>query len=261
MKTAVVTGANRGIGLEVSKQLVSKGIRVIVTAREEAAAREAARSVVAGPGSAEPFALDVTRPGTIAALADHVRGEGGLDILVNNAGVALNGFDERVARTTLDVNFHGPRLVTAALLPLMRSGGRIVMVSSGLADRGGMSRPVAARFTDPSLTEADLVAHVEKFVRDVAAGAHRKEGWPTSAYAVSKAGLNALTVLLARRLAADRRRILVNAVCPGWVRTRMGGDGAPVSVEDGARGVVWAALLPEGAPTGGFFRDEAPASW
>ena len=261
MKVAVVTGANRGIGLEASKQLISKGIRVFVTARDEEAAREAARSIGAKTAAAEPFALDVTRPDTIAALASRVRSGGGLDILVNNAGVALDGFDERVARTTIDVNFHGPRLVTAALLPWMRSGGRVVMVSSGLADRGGMRRDVAARFTDPSLTEADLVAHAEKFVRDVAAGAHRKEGWPTSAYAVSKASLNALALVLSRQLASDERRILVNAVCPGWVRTRMGGDGAPRSVEDGARTVVWAALLPEGGPTGGFFRDEAPASW
>ena len=96
---------------------------------------------------------------------------------------------------------------------------------------------------------------------DVAAGRHRKEGWPSSAYGVSKAAINALALVLARDLEGDPRRILVNSVCPGWVRTRMGGAGAPLSVEDGARTIVWAAMLPEGGPTGGFFRDEAPASW
>lgn len=260
MKVAVVTGASRGIGLEASKQLVSKGFHVLVTARDEAASIEAARVVAKGKGSAEPFALDVTRPETIAAIAKHLQTKG-VDVLVNNAGVAMNGFDANVARTTIDVNFHGPRNLTAALLPLMRPEGRIVMVSSGLADRGGMSRAVAERFTDPSLKEADLALHVEKFVSDVKAGVHRREGWPTSAYGVSKSALNALALVLSRALQDDDRSILVNAVCPGWVRTRMGGDGAPVSVEDGARGVVWAALLPPGGPTGGFFRDEAPASW
>lgn len=261
MRVAVVTGANRGIGLEVSKQLVSRGIHVILTARDLGAARAAAETLARGGGSAEAFALDVTVPGALPPLAEHLRVKGGLDILVNNAGVALDGFNAGVARETIDVNFHGPRLVTAALLPLIRAGGRVVMVSSGLADRGGMGSAVAAKFTDPSLSLDDLVQHVERFVADVAAGRHRKEGWPSSAYGVSKAAINALALVLARDLEGDPRHILVNAVCPGWVRTRMGGAGAPLSVEDGARTLVWAALLPEGGPTGGFFRDEAPAGW
>lgn len=267
MRVAVVTGANRGIGLEVARQLASRGLHVIVTARDLEAARSAAEIVARGGRSAEPFALDVTKPSTFAALLDHLRtttpqrAELGLDVLVNNAGVALDGFNAEVARKTIDVNYHGPRLLTEALLPSLRAGGRVVMVSSGLADRGGMAPKIAQRFVDPSLTSADLSAHVEKFVRDVAAGQHRKEGWPTSAYGVSKAALNALTVVIARQLKDDPRRILVNAVCPGWVRTRMGGSGAPLSVEEGAATIVWAALLPEDGPTGGFYRDEAKASW
>ncbi len=261
MKVAVVTGANRGIGLEVSRQLAARGIHVILTARDVASARAASETLAKDGRSAEPLALDVTRPDTLPPLVEHLRARGGLDILVNNAGIALDGFNAEVARETIDVNFHGPRLVTAALLPLVREGGRVVMVSSGLADRSGMRRAVSARFTDPSLSQGDLVLHVEKFVSDVAAGRHREEGWPSSAYGVSKAGLNALALVLSRELAGDPRRILVNAVCPGWVRTRMGGSGAPTSVEEGARTIVWAALLPEGGPTGGFFRNEAPASW
>jgi len=252
---------------------------VIVAARDLEAARVVALSLTSAGHSAEPFALDVTRPETFGALRDHLAtralpaasaggrspdaaaAEPGLDILVNNAGVALDGFNADVARKTIDVNFHGPRLLTEALLPSFREGGRIVNVSSGLAHRGGMSKAVAQRFVDPSLTSAELVEHVEKFVHDVATGQHRKEGWPSSAYAVSKAALNALTLVLSRQFQGDPRRLKVNAVCPGWVRTRMGGDGAPLSVEEGSATIVWAALLPEDGPTGGFFRDEAEADW
>lgn len=245
-RTAVVTGANRGIGAEIARQLAEQGVHVLATSREPR----------------DGFVtLDVTRAEHAASLAQRLAGEGGLDILVNNAGTSLDGLDADVARRTLDVNLLGAMRVTDALLPGMRAGGRVVMVSSGMGDLSGVRGEVHARFADPALDRAGLLDLVESFVRDVAAGTHARRGWPSNAYSVSKIAMNALVRVLARELAGDPRGILVNAENPGWVRTRMGGSSAPRSVEDGARTAVWLALLPDGGPTGGFFRDERRIPW
>jgi carbonyl reductase 1 len=165
-----------------------------------------------------------------------------------------------VAKETLKVNFFGAVQVTDALLPRLRTGGRIVMVSSSLGNRASLRPPIAARFARP-LDRAETVALMHQFVTDVAEDRYQAQGWPQSAYAVSKIGLTMFTGALARELAKDPRAILVNAVCPGWVRTRMGGASAERSVDKGAETPVWLALLPAGGPTGGFFRDLAPADW
>ena len=251
---AVVTGSNRGIGLEIVRQLVAAGVRVLATSREPAKGHSAAEQL-----GAEYFTLDVTRDDSVEALARHLAG--GFDILVNNAGVSLPGFDAEVARKTLDVNFYGAMRTTDRLLPAMRRDGRIVMVSSGMGELSAVSPELRERFESPRLTRAELSELCESFVRDVAAGTHTQNGWPSSAYRVSKIALNAFTRLLARELAPDPRRILVNAVCPGWVRTDMGGLSAPRSPAKGAETPVWLALLPEGGPTGGFFRDQRPIAW
>jgi carbonyl reductase 1 len=261
-RIAVVSGANRGIGLEIARQLGRAGLFVVMGSRDAAPGDEA-RQQLAGEGLAvESRQLDVGRAESVRAFADHVRAaHGGVDVLVNNAGTSLQGFDERVARQTVDVNFYGAMRLADALLPMTRPGGRIVNVSSGMGEIGGVSPELGARFMKPDLGRAELEALVEKFVADVAAGRHSAEGWPTSAYKVSKIAMNALTRILARELAADPRGILVNVIDPGWVRTRMGGSGAPRSVEKGAETAVWAALLPAGGPTGGFFRDKTRAAW
>jgi len=262
-RTALVTGANRGLGLETARQLADHGFDVIVTARDAGAARAAAGALAAGAPSASvaalPVPLDVGDPAEIAAAAEHLRAAGtGLDVLVNNAGIAMDGFDAEVARRTIEVNFLGPLRVTEALLPIVRSGGTIVMVSSGMGELGGVDAGLRARFTDPALTRAALVDLGNEFVADVAAGRHRERGWPSSAYRVSKIALNALVRVWAPELAA--RRIIINAVCPGWVRTDMGGRGASRSVEKGAASIVWAATR-AGEPTGGFFRDGRRIDW
>jgi carbonyl reductase 1 len=245
-RVAVVTGANRGIGAEIASQLGKRGLRVVATSREPLAG----------------FAtVDVTRRDQIDALAARLSSEGGADVLVNNAGTSMEGFDADVARRTLDVNLFGAMNVTDAILPAMRRGGRIVMVSSGMGELSHVHGSVRAQIEEPSLTRASLIALMESFVSDVASGAHAQRGWSSNAYSVSKVGMNALVRVLARELADDPRRILVNAACPGWVRTRMGGRAASRSVEHGARTPVWLALLPEGGPTGGFFRDERPIPW
>jgi carbonyl reductase 1 len=253
-RIAVVTGGNRGIGREIARRLASAGLDVVATGRDPDQGRKAAAEV-----GARFLPLDVTDAASIGALAASVRG--GLDVLVNNSGISMQGFDADVAKGTLAVNFFGAMNVTDRLLPLMRDGARIVMVSSGMGELSSVSEELRERFLNPALSRSDLVSLVESFIREVAAGTHAKAGWPSSAYRVSKIGLNALTRILARELASDPRHILVNAVCPGWVRTAMGGAGAPRSVEKGGETPAWLALLPEGGPSGGFFRDQREIAW
>jgi len=240
---AVVTGANRGLGAEIARQLGGRGVRVVRTSRERLSGFEL---------------LDVTHPEQAAALATRL---GTVDILVNNAGVSLDGFDADVASRTLEVNFHGALQVTDALLPRMRAGGRIVMISSGMGSLSAVHGPLRQRLLDPGLTREELLKFASSFVMDVSSGTHAMHGWPSNAYSVSKILLNAAVRVLAAELADDPRRILVNAESPGWVRTRMGGRSAPSTVEEGARTAVWLALLPEGGPTGGFFADEKAMAW
>lgn len=254
-QTALVTGGNRGLGLEVSRQLIRAACRVILTARDRAGGEAAAEAIGAGYRP-----LDVTDADSMAALADGLREDGiTVDVLVNNAAVALDGFDAEVARRTIDANVYGPLHVTGALLPLIPDGGTIVMVSSGVGELSGMPPRLRAEFASPGLTRAALLDLVEAFVDSVARGRYREAGWPGSAYRVSKVALNALTRILAAELGP--RRIKVNAVCPGWVRTRMGGASAPRDITEGAKSILWAATLPADGPTGGFYRDGRKIQW
>ena len=230
-RVAVVTGANRGIGFEICRQLARKGARVVLTARDEAKGRAAAE-LLAGEGHDVLFhTLDVTENDSIDGFCAYVKDElRGVDILVNNAGVFLDqrklGLDVpmSVVRETLETNLLGAWRLAQVLVPVMRwtNYGRIVNVSSGL---GAMSEMAG--------------------------------GYP--AYRISKASLNALTRILADELRGTN--ILVNAMCPGWVQTDMGGPRATVPVDKGADTAVWLATLPDGGPTGGFFRDRRPIAW
>jgi NAD(P)-dependent dehydrogenase (short-subunit alcohol dehydrogenase family) len=224
-RLAVVTGANRGIGFEVAGQLTDRGLDVIVGARDDAQGRAAADRI-----GADSHQLDVADDRSVAAFAEWLgRRSGRLDVLVNNAAVHYDtgqravDADLRVVAEAIEVNLLGVWRTTRALLPLMAAGGRIVNVSSGAGSFGET------------------------------AGA---AGVP--AYSVTKAAVDMLTVKLAAEL--DDRRIKVNAVCPGWVATDMGGSGGR-PVRDGAAGVVWAATLPDDGPTGGFFRDGRRIPW
>ncbi|MFD8648419.1 SDR family NAD(P)-dependent oxidoreductase [Streptomyces mirabilis] len=220
---ALVTGANRGIGREVARQLAVAGHTVFLTARSAEAAAEAARA--AGP-DAHPLRLDVTSEADITAVA---RDLSALDVLVNNAAITYDTWqratdaDLDVVREAAETNLYGPWRLTHALLPLLRASAhpRVVNVSSEVASLASM-------------------------------------GGGTPAYTSTKAALNALTRMLAAELGPDR--VLVNAVCPGWVATDMGGPGGR-PVAEGAASVVWAATLPDDGPTGGFFRDGQPLPW
>jgi NAD(P)-dependent dehydrogenase (short-subunit alcohol dehydrogenase family) len=227
-RVALVSGGNRGIGLEIVRQLAERGIAVILGSRDEEGGREAAESL---PGNVVAHQLDVAVEESVARLASFVEDEfGRLDILVNNAGISNDegqrGVDADLyrVREALETNLLGAWRLCEVAIPLMRrhDHGRIVNISTGLAaleDMGG--------------------------------------GWP--GYRVSKTALNALTRILASELRGSD--ILVNSVCPGWVRTDMGGSGAPRPVEEGADTPVWAATLPKGGPTGGFFRNRRPIPW
>jgi len=259
----VVTGGNRGIGLEACRQLARRGLRVILTGRDLGQVQAAAARLEAeggGPARAEGWALDVGDAGSTAAFAARLQAEGTpVHALINNAGVSLHGFDVDRVAATLNVNYFGAVRVTEALVPLMPRGARVVMVSSGMGELSGFEPSLRARFLDPALDRPALNALVASFVDAVRRQQHEAQGWPSSAYRVSKAALNTYVRLLAPPLAA--RGIVVNAVCPGWVRTDMGGSGAPRPVEEGAAGVVWAAMLRPDGPTGGFFRDGRAIAW
>ena len=236
MPFAVVTGANRGLGRETARQLAAAGWSVAITARRLAAAEEAADALRADAPAGIlllPAALDVTDTGQAAALADLVRERfGGLDALVNNAGALFGGTGDGSALTAdpaaliaaFETNTVGPLNATRALAPLLLAsgGGNVVNVSSGM-------------------------------------GSVSEMGGGSAPYRLSKAALNALTRVLHAELSG--RGVRVNSVCPGWVRTDMGGAGASRSVEEGARGIVWAATLDASGPSGGFFRDGAPIAF
>jgi NAD(P)-dependent dehydrogenase (short-subunit alcohol dehydrogenase family) len=230
-RVALVTGANRGIGLEVCRQLAERNFVVLLTARDAAKATSASKKL-GQVGRVEPVALDVANASSIKKAAAEVASRHGyLDVLVNNAGINYDTWEtvekadiNGTVMETITTNLLGPWRVCQAFLPLLRKSrtGRIVNVSS----------------ESGSLTNM---------------------GAGPPAYQVTKAALNALTCTLAGELRGSR--ILVNAVCPGWVATDMGGAGAPRSVREGAAGIVWAATLPEDGPTGGFFRDGKPLPW
>jgi NAD(P)-dependent dehydrogenase (short-subunit alcohol dehydrogenase family) len=226
---ALVTGANRGIGLEVCRQLAGRGFTAVLGSRNPRRGEEAAGRLADEGLDVRPRALDVEDDGSVRAAAGWVAEElGRCDALVNNAAIDYDT-DQRAGsadlgrvRRAVETNLLGAWRTTIALLPLLRRAEhpRVVNVSSEDGSLAGMG-----------------------------AGA--------PGYRVTKAALNALTRTLAAELRSDR--VLVNAICPGWTATDMGGAGRPVA--EGAASVVWGVLLPDDGPTGGFFRDGRPLPW
>ena len=253
---AVVTGGNRGIGLETCRQLGRRGFQVILCSRNPSSG-EAAAAMLAEQGvTVQARQLDVADAGSIAGFAAGITSP--VHALINNAGASFPGFDAEVARKTLAANYFGAAAVTEALRPRLARGARVVMVSSGMGELSAYPEALRERFL-AARDRADVDGLVDEFVAAVRRGDHERAGWPSNAYRVSKAGLNALVRVLAPTF--KDAGVLVNAVCPGWVRTDMGGAAAPRSLEQGAAGIVWAATLPASGPSGGFFRDGRAIPW
>ncbi|KAL6903752.1 hypothetical protein ACP4OV_004565 [Aristida adscensionis] len=296
-RIALVTGGNKGVGLETCRQLAAKGLRVVLTARNEARGLEAVEGIRRSAGDAEVvfYQLDVTDPSSAARLAEFVKDQfGRLDILINNAGISgvyrdpvlvakvkdqVEGMDvnQRVewmrensketyeeAKECMRTNYYGPKLVTEALLPLLQlsSSGRIVNVSSGFGLlRNFNSEQLRKEFDNiDNLTEKRLEELLDLFLEDFKANLLEAHGWPTggsSAYKVAKAALNAYTRILARKYPTLR----INCLTPGYVKTDISMHMGVLTLEEGARNPVKVALLPDDGPTGAYFDLNGEASF
>ncbi|HET9635761.1 MAG TPA: SDR family oxidoreductase [Gemmatimonadaceae bacterium] len=230
-RIALVTGGNRGIGLELCRQLGQQQARVILGSRDLAKGVAAAAELKASGLPVEARQLDVANVQSIRECMNWIRREvGRLDILINNAGIMVEDDDAdpleelEIVRDTMQTNVYGPLLLSRLAIPIMKTRryGRIVNLSSGM-------------------------------------GALSEMGAGYVAYRMSKAGINVVTRVLAAE--TEGMGILVNSVDPGWVRTAMGGRGASRTVEKGAETPLWLATLPDDGPTGGFFRDRRVIAW
>lgn len=236
-RIALVTGANRGIGKEIARQLACKDMRVILACRDEFKGKQARDEIQADGTQMDVLQVDVSNRESVKTLVQKVRQNyGRLDVLVNNAGILLDRdkplmeLEESVLTQTLETNFYGALRMIQGFFPMMlkQGYGRIVNVSSGL----GAFEVLQGRGGFKSLS---------------------------SAYRMSKTMLNALTCLIATE--TEGLDVKVNAVCPGRVRTDMGGHDAPSSVEEGADTAVWLATLDQDGPNGQFFRNRQPIPW
>ncbi|CAH8353938.1 unnamed protein product [Eruca vesicaria subsp. sativa] len=272
---AVVTGSNRGIGLEIARQLATHGLTVVLTARNVDAGLEAVRSLRNQQEGlkVEFHQLDVTDDSSIKEFCCWTKQTfGGLDILVNNAGVNYNlGSDNSVefAETVVSVNYHGTKNMVKAMIPLMRPsphGARIVNVSSRLGRVYGRRNRLANvelrdQLSNPDfLTEELIDRTVSTFINQVKDGTWESGGWPQTFtdYSMSKLAVNAYTRMIAKELSSrqDGEKIYVNSFCPGWVKTAMTGFAGNMSPQDAADTGVWLSLvLSEEAVTGKFFAE------
>ncbi|XP_007125432.2 carbonyl reductase [NADPH] 3 [Physeter macrocephalus] len=272
-RVALVTGANKGIGFAIASDLCRQfSGDVVLTARDVERGRAAVQQLQAEGLSPRFHQLDIDDLQSIRALRDFLRKEyGGLNVLVNNAGIAFKiddptPFDVQ-AEMTLKTNFFATRNVCRELLPIVKPHGRVVNVSSlqGSKALENCSEDLQEKFRCKTLTEEDLVELMKKFVEDTKNEVHEREGWPNSAYGVSKLGVTVLSRILAQHLDEKRQadRILLNACCPGWVNTDMVGAHGSRTVEEGAETPVYLALLPPDAtePHGQLVRDKVVQNW
>lgn len=232
-KVALVTGANRGLGTEIARQLATLGMTVIAGARDEGKAKEAAERLRAENLDVQPLKLDVTNAEDVANAVGFISKQfGRLDILVNNAGVGEKNTNPTADefRNVLEANVVGPYALTEAFIPLLKASeaGRVVNQSSMLGSLTLMSKGQGGSFLTPG-------------------------------YTASKAALNMLTVVHAQLL--KDTKVKVNAAHPGWVKTDMGGPGAQLEVSEGAKTAVRLATLDDDGPTGGFFHSNRPMPW
>lgn len=229
-RIAAVTGGNKGIGFEICLQLAKNNVHVILTSRDEQKGKNALDELKSHGFDVSYYQLDVTDEKSVENFANYVEDKfGRLDILVNNAGVFLdqNGIENsniELIKKTMDTNFYGALFMTKFFLPLMKKNnyGRVINISSGMGQLADM-------------------------------------GGGSLAYRVSKTSLNALTLITSKEI--KEYNIQVNSICPGWVKTDMGGTSAPRTLEQGADSAVWLALMSDNGPNGKFFRDRKEIPW
>ena len=236
-RVALVTGGNRGLGFEICRKLAEQGMRVILTSRQVYLGEKRAEDLKAEGYDIEFYPLDVNDPDSITSIYEFVLSNyGRLDVLINNAGILIDReerprdnlpllmrTEQKILEQTFSTNVEGPYLLCEAFGPIMRKQryGRIVNVSSNMGQLHDM-----------------------------------QSGFP--AYRISKTALNAVTRIFADEL---KPFVIVNSVCPGWVKTDMGGSNAPRSIEEGVDSIIWAATLPQGSPSGKFYRDREVIPW
>lgn len=273
VQVAVVTGSNKGIGLAIVRALCRQFPGDVYLTCRDPGRGQAAVAQLQQEGLRPLFhQLDIDDLQSIRALRDFLKDKyGGLNVLVNNAGIAFKVHDTTPfavqAEVTLKTNFFGTRNVCTELLPLVKPYGRVVNVSSMVSSSAlrGCSQELQQKFRSDTITEEELVQLMAKFVEDTKRGVHEKEGWPNTAYGVSKIGVTVLSRIQARLLNEQRKgdHILLNACCPGWVRTDMAGPKATKSPDEGAETPVYLALLPSSAdaPHGKFVSDKTVKPW
>ncbi|KAK6436553.1 hypothetical protein LTR95_007258 [Oleoguttula sp. CCFEE 5521] len=284
-KVAVVTGANKGIGLAIvlnlaldyPKSALNNGpLTIYLTARSAERGAEAVKTltsestlkqsgVLEDGKTAITFAtLDISQTKSIQSFRDFLKSEqpDGIDILINNAAVALQGFDSNVVKETLETNYYGTLEALQDLLPLVRDGGRIVNVCSMAGSLSKYSAELKQAFNDAAGKDVPAVtALMEKFKRDVADEKEKERGWPSAAYAVSKAGEIAMTKVMAREEEGRGRGVLINACCPGYVNTDMSKGKGTKTPDEGAKTPVMLALQDIGGNTGLMWQSEKEVEW
>nr|AFJ66193.1 hypothetical protein 7G9.11 [Boechera stricta] len=254
---AVVTGANRGIGFEMVRQLAGHGLTVILTSRDENVGVEAAKVLQEGGFNVDFHRLDILDSSSIQDFCKWIKEKYGF-IDINNAGVNYNvGSDNSVefSHMVISTNYYGTKNIIKAMIPLMRHASQGARIVNKLENEA-----VRAKLIDvDSLTEEMVDKTVSEFLKQVEEGTWESGGWPHSFtdYSVSKMAVNAYTRVLAKELSErpEGEKIYANCFCPGWVKTAMTGYAGNISAEDGADTGVWLALLPDQAITGKFFAE------
>ncbi|KAF2096656.1 carbonyl reductase [Rhizodiscina lignyota] len=284
-RVAAVTGANKGVGLGIvrnlalsypSSHLNDGPFLIYLTARDSSRGEEAIRTLLSdahlkkakalsqdgGLTDIKFHPLDISSSESIQAFAGFVKQQHpeGIDILINNAGVAMDGFNMDVVSTTLRCNYWGTLEMTERFLPMLKQGGRLVNVSSiaGVLKKYSESREKEFRAAN---SVPEMTRIMERFIKGVEAGTHEQDGFPSAAYAVSKAGLTGVTQIIGREEATKGRGVLVNACCPGWVNTDMTKGRGTKTIDQGAKTPVMLALGDIGGKSGLYWRDEKVQQW
>lgn len=290
-RVAVVTGANKGIGLAIVRQLAlqypqstfsggpllvyltarsaERGNEAIKTLENDAQLKKAKALAADGGKTTIKFKeLDITKDESIHSLSSFLKKEHpeGIDIVINNAGIAMDGYNINIVKETLHTNYHGTVTITQDLLPLIRSGGRLVNVSSMSGHLNKYSDSICDEFRKASKSSiADVTSLLDRFTKSVEAGTEKKDGWPTAGYAVSKAGVTAASKVLDMQELNKGSGVRVEVCCPGYVNTDMSKGKGTKTPDEGAQTPAQLGLkiigVKDGEVVEGFWKNEKEIEW